>query len=74
MHANKHTHTHTCVHMHTRTHTHTYIYIYIYGEMVDFVESDKEVKISGKVDKSSTYNRFSGNISFFIHRRTSSDD
>ena len=31
------------------------------------------MKISGKVDKSNTYNGFSGNISFFINRRTSSD-
>ena len=45
----------------------------IYGEMVDFAESDKMIKISGKVDKSNTYNRFSGYISFFIHGRTSSD-
>ena len=27
-----------------------YIYIYIYGEMVDFGESDKSIRISGKVD------------------------
>ena len=40
--------------------------------MVDFSESDKMIKISGKVDKSNTYNGFSGNISFLIHR-TSSD-
>ena len=26
------------------------------------------IKASGKVDKSNTYNRFSGNIWFFIHR------
>ena len=30
-----------------------YIYICIYGEMIDFGESDK---ISGKVNKSNTYN------------------
>ena len=35
--------------------------------MVDFGESDREIKISGKVDKSSTYNGFISNISFFIH-------
>ena len=40
--------------------------------MVDFGESDKVIKVSGKVDKSKTSNGFSGNISFFIHR-TSSD-
>ena len=32
----------------------TYIYIYIYGEMVGFGESDKMIKVSGKVDKSNT--------------------
>ena len=31
------------------------------------------MKISGKVVKSNTYNGFSSNISFFIHRRASSD-
>ena len=41
--------------------------------MVDFGESEKMIKISGKVDKSDTYNGFSGIISFFIHRKTSSD-
>ena len=50
-----------------------YIYIYIYIEMVDFGESDKMIKIRGKVDKSNTYNGFNGNISFFINRGTSSD-
>ena len=40
--------------------------------MVDFRESDKMKKISGKVDKSNTYNGFSSNISFFIQGRTSS--
>ena len=30
--------------------------------MVDFGESDKMISISGKVDKSNTFNRFSGNI------------
>ena len=39
------------------------------GEMVDFGESDKMIKISGQVDKSNTYNGFSDNISFFIHGR-----
>ena len=34
--------------------------------MVDFGLSDKMIKIIGKEDKSSTYNWFSGNISFFI--------
>ena len=37
-----------------------------YGEMVDFVESDKMIKVSGKVDKSNTYTRFNGKILFFI--------
>ena len=41
-----------------------YIYIYIYGEMVDFGNSDKMIKVSGKVDKSNTYDGFSSNISF----------
>ena len=41
--------------------------------MVDFGESDKMIKICGKVDKSNSYNRFHGNISFFINRKTSSD-
>ena len=50
-----------------------YVYIYICGEMVDFGESDKMIKISGKVDKSNTYNGFNGNISFFVNRRTLSD-
>ena len=44
------------------------VYIYIYGEMVDFAESDKMIKKSRKVEKSDTYNGFSCNISFFIHR------
>ena len=38
----------------------------MYGEMVDFGESDKIIKISFKVDKSITNNRSSSNISFFI--------
>ena len=38
--------------------------------MVDFGESDKMMKISGKVDKSTLT---VGNISFLISRRTSSD-
>ena len=29
------------------------------------------IKISGKVNKSNTYNGFSGNISFFIKRTSS---
>ena len=36
--------------------------------MVDFSEFDKMIKISGRADKSNTYN---GNISFFIHRTSS---
>ena len=36
--------------------------------MVDFGESDKMIKIGGKVIKSNTYHGFTGNISFFIHR------
>ena len=31
------------------------------------------IKISGKVDKSNSYNELNGNISFFINRRTSSE-
>ena len=31
------------------------------------------IKISEKVDKQKTYNGFSGDISFFIHGRTSSE-
>ena len=50
-----------------------YIYIYIYGEMVYFGESDKMIKISGKVNKLNPYKGFSRNISFFINGRTSSD-
>ena len=45
-----------------------YIYIYIWKNG----ESDKMIKISGKLDKSNTYNWFNDNISFFINR-TSSD-
>ena len=41
--------------------------------MVDIGESYKMIRISGKVNKSNTYNRFCSNISFFIHGRTSSD-
>ena len=41
--------------------------------MAGFGESDSIIKINGKVDKSTTYNGFSSNISFFIHWRTSSD-
>ena len=37
-----------------------------YGEMVDFGESKKMVKIIGNADKSNTYNGFSGNIFFFM--------
>ena len=33
-----------------------YIYIYTHGEMVDSDEYDKMIEISGKVDKSGTYN------------------
>ena len=35
--------------------------MYTYNQMI---------KISGKEDKSDTYNGFNGNILFFIHRRT----
>ena len=38
--------------------------------MVDFGDSDK-IKISGKVDKSNTYNEFNSDVSFFINKRTS---
>ena len=34
---------------------------------------DKMIKISGEVDKSNAYPRFSSNISFFIQGRTSPD-
>ena len=44
-----------------------YIYIYTYREIGDFGESDKMMKISGKVDKSDTCNGFS-DVSFFIQR------
>ena len=37
-------------------------------EIVDFGESDKMTKISGNVDKSNTYSRFTGNILLFIKR------
>ena len=43
-----------------------YIYIYIYSKMVDYGESDKMMKIIGKVDKSDSYEGFSCKISFFI--------
>ena len=33
------------------------IYLKIYGEMVDFGESDKMIKVSGKMDKSNTYKK-----------------
>ena len=36
------------------------------GEMIDFGESDKVIKISRKVDKSDTYKGLSSNISIFI--------
>ena len=41
--------------------------------MVDFGESDKMLKICGKVNESNTYNVFSGNVSFFVNKRTSSN-
>ena len=41
--------------------------------MVYFGESDKRKRISGKMDKSNTYNGFSSNISFFINRIISLD-
>ena len=41
--------------------------------MIDFGKSDKIIRVSGKVDKSNIYNKFSGYISFFINRRTSSE-
>ena len=40
--------------------------------MLNFGESDKLIKISGKEDKSNTYKEVSDNILFFIHRKTSS--
>ena len=69
------------MHIVPRSEDDIYIYIYIYVcvcvcvcvEMVDFSESDKMIKISGKVDKSNTYDEFSSNVSFFIQGRTSSD-
>ena len=39
--------------------------------VVDFGESDKMIKINGKVDKSNIYNGFSSKNSFFIRGRTS---
>ena len=42
--------------------------------MVDFVESDKMLKISGKEDMLNPYNVFNDNISFFINGRTLSDE
>ena len=50
-----------------------YVCVCVCGEMVDFDESDKMVKISGNVDRSNIYNWFSSNISFFILGRISSD-
>ena len=47
------------------------LFKFIYGEMVAFGESNKTIKISGKMDKSKTYNKFSSDISFFIQGRTS---
>ena len=38
--------------------------------MVDFGESDKMMKISGKVNKLNTYNEFSCDISFFTQGKT----
>ena len=61
------------VYMYVYMHIYIYIYIYIYGEMECFGESDKMIKLSRKIDKPNTYKRFSGNISFFNNRRTSSD-
>ena len=46
--------------------------ILVYGEMVDFLKSDKILEISEKVNKPNTDNGF--NISFFIGKRTSSDE
>ena len=42
--------------------------------MLDFGESGKMIKISGKENKSKIYNGFNGNISFFINKKTSSDE
>ena len=41
--------------------------------MVDFGETDKMIKINGKMDKSDTYNGFSSNISFFIQEFLQND-
>ena len=38
------------------------LYTYTFGEMVYFVKSDKMIGISGKMDKSNTYNKFSSVI------------
>ena len=54
------THTHT----HTHTHTYIYIYIYIYGEMVNFSESSKMIKVSRKVNELET------DLSTFSHTHT----
>ena len=37
--------------------------------MIDFGKSEQMIKISGKVDKSNTYDGFSCNITFFIQRK-----
>ena len=46
----------------------------MYDEMVDFGESDKMIKISGKMDKSGTYKGFRSNISFFIQEFLQTQD
>ena len=38
------------------------MYTIIYEEIVDFGELDKMIEISGKVDKSNTYHRFSSSL------------
>ena len=50
-----------------------YIYIYIYVEMIDCGESDKMMKISGKMDKSNTYKCLVVVIFHSFIPRTSSD-
>ena len=80
---NKSAHTKKYVNLFNDPRIYIYIYIYIhtfictlthkhYGEIVGFCGPDKMIKLSGKVNESNTYNGFSGNISFFMHKRTSS--
>ena len=56
-----------CVYVYVCIHIYIYIYIYIYICKWEILANlDKMIEIGTKVDKSSTYNGFSSNISFFI--------